>query len=129
MNRYFQEVIDAHHLISDVLGKQDTSGDKRLQLLSRFDHDFIMIAPTGAIFDHQQLVDFFEQQQGSRPGLKITLFDFILIAEDEKNAIIAYKERQDFPDKPGTLRYSTLVFSHEQGRLQWRHLHETFLPL
>ena len=27
MNRYFQEVIDAHHLISDVLGKQDTSGD------------------------------------------------------------------------------------------------------
>ncbi|KMV66945.1 hypothetical protein AI29_15930 [bacteria symbiont BFo2 of Frankliniella occidentalis] len=129
MNRYFQEVIDAHHLISDVLGKQDASGDKRSQLLSRFDHGFIMIAPTGAIFDHQQLVDFFEQQQGSRPGLKITLFDFILIAEDEKNAIIAYKERQDFPDKPSTLRYSTLVFSHEQGRLQWRHLHETFLPL
>ena len=129
MNRYFQEVIDAHHLISDVLGKRDTSGDKRLQLLSRFDHGFIMIAPTGAIFDHQQLVDFFEQQQGSRPGLKITLFDFILIAEDEKNAIIAYKERQDFPDKPSTLRYSTLVFSYKQCRLQWRHLHETFLPL
>lgn len=129
MNRYFQEVIDAHQLISDVLGEHDASGDKRLQLLARFNPAFTMVAPSGAIFDHQRLVDFFEQQQGTRPGLTISLFDFILIAEDEKNAIIAYKERQDFPDKPSTLLYSTLVLTHEQNRLQWRHLHETFLPL
>ena len=129
MNRYFQEVIDAHHLIGDVLRERDASGDKRLQLLSRFGPTFTMVAPNGTIFDHRQLVDFFEQQQGSRPGLTITLSDFILIAEDENNVVVAYKERQDFPDKPSTLRYSTLVFILEQGRLQWRHLHETFLPL
>ncbi|WKX25689.1 DUF4440 domain-containing protein [Tatumella ptyseos] len=129
MNHYFQEVIDAHHLISDVLGGHDVSGDKRLQLLARFNPAFTMVAPTGAIFDHQRLVDFFEQQQGSRPGLTISLFDFVLVAEDEKNTIVTYKERQDFPDKPSSLRYSTLVFTHEQGKLAWRHLHETFLPL
>jgi len=125
MNIYFQEVIAAHVAIERWLS--EGAGDEQA-LLARFSADYAMITLAGSVLDTQGLHDFFHAQRGARPGLVIELDEMTLVAEWPAGAVVRYRERQMLPEEETTLRWSTAVFELQDGRPQWRHLHETRLP-
>lgn len=129
MNRYFKEVLDAHELIRNWLGKKDAHDDVCEKLLARFSHAYSMVTPGGAMMDFAALDAFFRTQRGARPGLDIDIYDMQIVAESERNATVLYKELQQLPGQNATLRFSTVVFEvNDAGKVLWRHLHETSLP-
>ncbi|WP_039057228.1 hypothetical protein [Enterobacter sp. Bisph1] len=119
MNVFIQEIVDAHIAIENWLGR----GEGELaSLMARFAADFSMIAPTGACLDYASLTGFFQAQRGSRPGLKIVVDDFVVLAQWDNGAVIRYRETQG-----ENVRGSTAVFRLQEGQIVWRHLHETAL--
>lgn len=122
MNRYIQEVIDAHVIIENWLGQGEGSAEA---LMRRFSHDFTMIPISGARMDNQAVGTFFQGASASRPGLKIVIDSVTLLAEWHDGAAVVYRETQSLPGKPQTLRWSTVVFRQHEGNIVWQHLHET----
>jgi len=129
MNRYFQEVIDAHELISHWLGNETAATKVCETLLARFSPAYSMVTPGGAMLDFTALASFFRTQRGAKRGLHIDIENMQLVAESAGGATVTYQERQQLPGQSATLRFSTVVFESQQdGTVRWRHLHETFLP-
>jgi hypothetical protein len=130
MNRYFQEVLDAHEFIRRWLGEATTQNHVCDDLLARFSPDFTMVSTAGSLLDFDALNRFFRTQRGVRKGLTLDIMDMQMVAESERGATVCYKEQQHVPGQNTTLRFSTVVFElNEQGKVRWRHLHETALPL
>lgn len=128
MNRYFQEVRDAHTLIRDCLGDANTPDAVCDTLLSRFSPAFTMVTPRGVIMDFSAVDSLFRTQRGVRAGLTIAIEDLHIVTENEAGATVTYKERQTIPGQGETLRFATAVFEiAADGRVIWRHLHETWL--
>ena len=127
MNRYFQEVIDAHDLIASWLGDANCSQTTCDQLLGRFSPQFSMVTLSGHMLDFEKLCGFFSiAARCKKNGLQIEIADMKLVAESADGAVVSYQERQQLPGQNATLRYSTVVFSVEaDGKVIWRHLHET----
>lgn len=129
MNRYFQEVLEAHEYIQQWLGNAETKDEVCDNLLACFSPDFSMVSPAGALLNFDALNRFFRTQRGARAGLTLHIMDMQLLAESEKGATVCYKEQQHIPGQPSTLRFSTAVFEwDEEGNVIWRHLQETALP-
>ncbi|WP_154056500.1 DUF4440 domain-containing protein [Pseudescherichia vulneris] len=129
MNRYFQEVVDAHELIRHWLGDETAAIEVCDTLLARFSPAYSMVTPGGAMLDFTALNAFFRAQLGAKKGLHIAIENMQLVAESAEGATVTYQERQQLPGQHATLRFSTVVFESEpDGTLRWRHLHETSLP-
>jgi hypothetical protein len=122
MNRWTTEIIDAHIAIENWLGRGEGNIDA---LLARFSPDFTMVTPGGVSLDHAALCQFFRAQGGMRGGLKITVDNIALLAEWPGGAALRYCERQNLPQQPASLRWSTVIFQLAGDNIQWRHLHET----
>ncbi|WP_413498528.1 DUF4440 domain-containing protein [Buttiauxella gaviniae] len=122
MNRYIQEVIEAHVAIENWLGKGE--GDVQA-LLARFSPVFTMVTPGGNTLDFDSLSAFFQAQPAAKPGLKISLDQITVIAEWPAGAVVSYSEWQSLPGQENTLRHSTVVFSKTGSDLLWLRLHET----
>lgn len=130
MNRYFQEVLDAHELIRCWLGEAEAQEDVCDNLLARFSPEFTMVSTTGVVLNFEALSRFFRTQRGARKGLTLDILDMQMVAESEEGATVCYKEQQHVPGQNTTLRFSTVVFTLDpQGNVLWRHLQETALPL
>lgn len=122
MNPWITEIIDAHVAIENWLGAGEGDIDA---LLSRFSHDFTMVTPAGVCLDRPALSQFFRAQGGTRAGLKVTVDNFALLSEWPDGAALLYAEKQVLPDQPASLRWSTVIFQRAEGKILWRHLHET----
>ncbi|MGJ8524607.1 hypothetical protein LMG33818_000315 [Halomonadaceae bacterium LMG 33818] len=94
MNRYFQEVLDAHALIRHWLGHSDISVNVCDNLLERFSPEFSMVTPSGNQLDYTALASFFRNQWGARKGLEIEIENLQLITESPTGATVTYQERQ-----------------------------------
>ena len=126
MNRYFEEVMVAHVLIADWLSGRQRSPQLCETLLERFSPNYSMITTQGAVLDIARLSSFFRAQCGARQGLEIDIVDMQLVADYKDGAVVTYQERQQVTGQPSTLRFSTVIFEVDNdGRLLWRHLHET----
>ena len=126
MNRYFQEVLDAHQLIRQWLGEASAPQDVCETLLARFSPAYSMVTLSGHRLDNAGLGAFFRAQRGAKGGLEIGIEDLRLVAESATGAVVTYQERQQLPGQNATLRYSTVVFeAGDEGQVLWRHLHET----
>lgn len=124
---YFKEVIDAHVEIAQWLG--GTAAHEALPaLLARFAASFTMITPMGAKVDHAGLTALFSDGFSRRPGLKITIDELVRIdVATGHTAVVSYREHQVDGAGNETLRRSTAAFfTNAHGKVQWRHLHETF---
>ena len=96
-------------------------------LLARFSPQFSMIAPNGNELDVNGVEVLFEQLRGARPGLNITLSEFKGIALHAGGAVVSYRELQEEHNGNRTDRRATVVFEIDaNGKVLWRHLHETF---
>lgn len=122
MNRYIQEVLDAHVLIENWLGSGEGSADA---LMNRFSSDFTMIPPNGIRMDNQAVSAFFQGASACRPGLKIAIDNAAVLSEWDDGAAVVYQETQHLPGKEATQRWSTAVFRQHEDKIIWLHLHET----
>lgn len=96
-------------------------------LLAQFSPQFSMIAPSGNVLDANGVETLFEQLRGARPGLNITLSEFKGIALHPGGAVVSYRELQEEHNGNRTDRRATVVFEKDaDGKILWRHLHETF---
>ncbi|KAF1024843.1 MAG: hypothetical protein GAK37_03012 [Pseudomonas sp.] len=126
MSRYndlFDEVIQTHIEIEQWFAGAAPDGTLE-RLLARFSPDFSMVAPsTGARVDCAGVKALFTRLGGQRPGLKITLSELAGLGD----GIVTYREHQIDDSGAQTDRRATAVFERQaDGRLLWRHLHETW---
>ncbi|MCE9898394.1 DUF4440 domain-containing protein [Raoultella terrigena] len=123
MSAYFEEVIDAHVVIENWLGRKEGSAEA---LMARFTPDFTLVATGGARMDHPTVSHFFQQAGGSRAGLTIAIDSLTELARWHDGAAVLYRETQTLPGQTPTVRWSTVVFRQEDERILWRHLQETW---
>lgn len=117
MKPYISEIMEAHIAIENWLSQ----GEGELEaLMARFAENFSMVTLSGASLDYAALAGFFQAQRGGRAGLKIVVDNIEPLAEWDGGAVISYRETQG-----EHVRWSTVVFQLQQGRVLWRHLHET----
>lgn len=127
-NRYFDDVLSTHVLIRDWLSGTANGAEKCAALLARFSADFTMIAPSGTRLDSAGLAAFFTGAAGSRSGLQMHITDLILLQQGSAGAVVGYREIQSQPGLETSERWSTVVYDNTtDGRLLWRHLHETWV--
>jgi len=122
MNRFFNELVDTHVKIENWLGQG--KGDLEV-LLSRFDRNFSMISINGTKLDFLTLEAFFQNNCGTKDGLKIIMDKMEILAEWSQGALVSYVERQVLPNHIESLRHSTVLLTLEGDEMLWRHLHET----
>ena len=123
---YFDEVIQAHVAIEQWLAEeQDASALEHL--LSRFSPQFSMLSPLGRVLDFEALSELFQMAGGKKLGFRIELSELRGVALYDGGAVVSYREQQTDATGLHSDRRSTVVFEKQaNGRLIWRHLHETF---
>ncbi|NWA23479.1 DUF4440 domain-containing protein [Pseudomonas gingeri] len=123
---YLNEVIEAHKVIEQWFAGA-LANDALAPLLARFSEAFSMVTPGGRQLDKPGLAELFAGAGGRRPGCTITLGELEVFALHEAGAIVRYREWQADDSGTHTDRLSTAVFEKQaDGRVLWRHLHETF---
>ncbi|MGE8150635.1 DUF4440 domain-containing protein [Pseudomonas vancouverensis] len=122
---YFNEVIQAHVAIEQWLAETRDTAELE-QLLSRFSADFSMVSPLGRVLDFDALNELFSLAGGKKLGFRIELSDLRGVALYDGGAIVSYREQQTDATGLHSDRRSTVVFAKVDGRILWRHLHETF---
>jgi hypothetical protein len=96
VNRYFQEVLDAHQLIRHWLG--ETSAQQAVYdiLLGRFSPAYSMVTLSGRTLDFDGLNTFFHTQRGAKIGIEIEIDNMELVTESATGAVVTYQEHQQF---------------------------------
>ena len=123
---YFDEVIQAHVAIEQWLAEEQDDSELE-QLLSRFSPQFSMISPLGRVLDFEALSELFQLAGGKKLGFRIELSELRGVALYDGGAVVSYREQQTDATGLHSDRRSTVVFEKDaDGRLIWRHLHETF---
>jgi hypothetical protein len=123
---YFDEVIQAHVAIEQWLAEERDDSELE-QLLSRFSPQFSMVSPLGRVLDFEALSELFQLAGGKKLGFRIELSELRGVALYDGGAVVSYREQQTDATGLHSDRRSTVVFEKDaDGRLIWRHLHETF---
>jgi hypothetical protein len=122
---YIEEVIQAHVAIEQWLAEERPAPELE-QLLARFSPQFSMISPLGRLLDFDALTELFTQAGGKKLGFRIQLSELRGVALHDGGATVSYREQQTDATGLQTDRRSTVVFERQDGRVLWRHLHETF---
>ena len=125
-SEYFDEVIQAHIAIEKWLALELDESVLE-QLLARFSPQFSMVSPLGRVLDFDALNELFTLAGGKKLGFRIELSELRGIALYDGGATVSYREQQTDATGLHSDRRSTVVFEKQaDGRVIWRHLHETF---
>ncbi|BFT59437.1 DUF4440 domain-containing protein [Pseudomonas moorei] len=123
---YFDEVIQAHVAIEQWLAEERDVRELE-QLLTRFSPQFSMVSPLGRVLDFAALNELFLMAGGKKLGFRIELSELRGIALHDGGATVSYREQQTDATGLHSDRRSTVVFEKQaDGKVLWRHLHETF---
>jgi hypothetical protein len=123
---YFDEVIQAHVAIEQWLAEEQDEPALE-QLLMRFSPQFSMVSPLGRVLDFDALSELFLMAGGKKLGFRIELSELRGIALYDGGATVSYREQQTDATGLHSDRRSTVVFEKQaDGKVVWRHLHETF---
>ncbi len=124
---FLQEAIDAHVAIERWFAGVE-SVDGIAALLQRFSPCFTMITPQGATLDRAGVERLFSRAHGTRPGLRIAIDELHGLGTWPDGAAVGYRETQVDGEGRRTVRRSTALFHRDaDGRVAWRHLHETYV--
>jgi len=127
MHPCLDDVLTTHELIRTWLGASAPEPSVLTALLARFSPDYTMITAAGGQLKHASLCAFFSSAGASRPGLQMQISDLVLLQDSAHGAVVGYRETQTLPDGSCNVRLSTVVYDKTiDGRLLWRHLHETW---
>ena len=123
---YFDEVIQAHVAIEQWFAVEEDAAALE-KLLERFSPQFSMISPLGRVLDFAELSALFRMAGGQKRGFRIELSELRGIALHAGGATVSYREQQTDATGLHSDRRSTVVFEKQaDGKILWRHLHETF---
>ncbi|WP_160106390.1 DUF4440 domain-containing protein [Pseudomonas izuensis] len=122
---YFDEVIQAHVAIEKWLAEEQDPRELE-RLLTRFSPQFSMVSPLGRVLDFDALNQLFMLAGGKKLGFRIKLSELHGLALHNGGATVSYREQQTDATGLHSDRRSTVVFEKVDGRILWRHLHETF---
>ncbi|MGF6315650.1 DUF4440 domain-containing protein [Pseudomonas frederiksbergensis] len=123
---YFDEVIQAHVAIEHWLAEERDESELE-QLLMRFSPQFSMISPLGRVLDFEALNELFLLAGGKKLGFRIELSELRGVALYDGGAVVSYREQQTDATGLHSDRRSSVVFEKlADGKVVWRHLHETF---
>lgn len=92
----------------------------------RFSPQFSMVSPLGRALDFAALNELFLMAGGKKLGFRIELSELCGLALHDAGATVSYREQQTDATGLHSDRRSTVVFEKVDGRILWRHLHETF---
>lgn len=123
MNSYLQEVVDLHQLIEARFARGEGSLEA---MMEHFVPSFSMVSPAGLQIGLRDVEQLFERNAGSQPGLNIELEDLETLHQWSDGALVRYREIHSAEGKDETVRVSTAVLVLGEGRVKWRHLHETW---
>ncbi|HJR27867.1 MAG TPA: DUF4440 domain-containing protein [Pseudomonas sp.] len=123
--QYFDEVIQAHVAIEQWLAEERDLSELE-QLLMRFSPQFSMVSPLGRVLDFEALNELFLLAGGKKLGFRIELSELRGVALYDGGAVVSYREQQTDATGLHSDRRSTVVFEQLDGKVIWRHLHETF---
>lgn len=123
--QYFDEVIQAHIAIEQWLAEERDLSELE-QLLMRFSPQFSMVSPLGRVLDFEALHELFLLAGGKKLGFRIELSELRGVALYDGGAVVSYREQQTDATGLHSDRRSTVVFEQLDGKVIWRHLHETF---
>jgi hypothetical protein len=131
------EVDDFHVFFDDWFTGACPRTEELLEarLADRLGQDFQLIYPGGGVIDRAGLIDGVRQSYGKSPGYKTQIRD-VRLRPMEANGylLVNYEEWQKNAANstpPNNGRLSSVVFrivSHDPIKLEWLHLHETWLP-
>lgn len=94
--------------------------------------DFYIVAPSGQLTQHEDLVKGLYNTYNKRQNLQIWIENVVVRHELDDVIVATYEEWQSFKaDDKITARLSTVVFTKDDmlpNNLLWRCVHETWLP-
>lgn len=131
------EIEDFHVFFDDWFQGLVANDDKILQARhgARLAEDFQLIYPGGVTMGKQGLIDGVRQAYGKSPGFKVQIRDVRLRPfACDRHLLVNYEEWQKnaINSTPANnARLSSVIFrilSDVPIRLEWFHLHETWLP-
>jgi len=125
------EVLRMHNFIESWLtGRAKKSNDVFAQFADALAEDFLLINPSGKADDKASITSGFWGAYGAQPEpFSVEIRDFKCRFATEDFCLAIYQEWQFGTET--TARLSTVLFRRaaEADRLQWLHLHETWLDV
>ncbi len=100
------------------------------EFLARFDRDFLLIPPAGALLTLGELQTALQRSHASNPDFRIAIRNVKVHRVLDNHILATYEEwqRNALASKPpDNARITTVIFSQAQS-LQWLHVHEIWLP-
>jgi hypothetical protein len=124
----YLDVLDASLVaIERWLSGVDTSPAALDAMLAPFSAEFTMIMTDGRALDRDGTRALFAKLGGAKPGLRITLSDIRVVADDASHVVLTYFEAQHAASGALPARRATAVFERDAaGVVRWTHLQETF---
>ncbi len=97
---------------------------------ARFDPGFVLIPPSGALLNLEELGNVLQSAYGSNPEFRIAIRHVSVRRAGNELILATYEEWQrnaKASDPPDNGRITTALFRRGE-KLQWVHVHETWLP-
>ncbi|NEW94024.1 DUF4440 domain-containing protein [Rhodopseudomonas sp. BR0M22] len=118
---------DALHRLLQAWFRAEGSDDPAA-IRARFDDGFNMVSPAGKVLPFAQFSAGLPTMRGSRPTLIMEISEVVVRYQDDKTAVVTYRERQ-IQDSGTTDRLSTALLIQRDDRPTpvWRHLQETWI--
>lgn len=104
--------------------------DFEKEFLSRFDEEFLLIPPAGALLSLAEFQSAVRRSHGTNPDFRIAIRNVKLHRVLDDHVLATYEEWQRnalASTPPDNARIVTVIFRKAQS-LQWVHVHETRLP-
>ena len=98
--------------------------------LDRFDEDFLLIPPAGALLSRAEFQSAVRRSHGTNPDFRIAIRNVKLHRVLDDHVLATYEEWQRnalASTPPDNARIVTVIFRKARS-LQWVHVHETRLP-
>ena len=125
-----REVEDLHEFFCGWFTGQLPREELECQFLPRFSQDLVFIPPAGRLYGFDELSEMILSGYGSNPGFRIQIRNVVVHRELGSHLLATYEEwqRNALASSPADNgRVSTALF-RAGDRLQWLHIHETWLP-
>lgn len=127
------EIERLHRFLADWFGGKLEQSTAVFQtgLTDHLHADFEMVQPAGAVFSRAATLEMIHGGWGTNPAFRIAIRDVRVLGEWPAASLVlaGYVEDQSGARNSAAenARRATVLFARSDGRLLWRHLHETAL--
>ncbi|MCW3466603.1 hypothetical protein [Chitinophaga nivalis] len=109
-------------------GTVTKNAENEQAILADFDPAFHMIGINGGSQTLTTLAAWLPVAYGSRPGVTVTIKDFVVHYEQPGMVLIGYEEVQELESGVNRRVGTALFVPGPDGNAKWRYLQETVLP-